>query len=102
MKKLLIILSIAILATSCKKEKLYNCLEGKWYIESTNTLYYDIDANGHESIHNYNIDKDGYVYQNGIQVMKFTCNGNNLTVCNDVQFGCDSNLAFLVSKYTKH
>lgn len=31
MKKLLLILSIATLAISCKKDKLYNCLEGKWY-----------------------------------------------------------------------
>lgn len=103
MKKLLLILSIATLAISCKKDKLYNCLEGKWYESGNNTPSYIIDSKGHESINNYNIDSDGYVSVDGIKRLKFTCNGNELNVCSDVQFGCNqSSPGFLHSKYYKH
>lgn len=102
MKNILLVLFVAVLATSCKKEKLYNCLEGKWYIDNSSTTpTYIIDSKWHESIHNYNIDSDGYVTQNGIKTIKFSCNGSELTVCNDVQFGCESQLGYINSKYIK-
>lgn len=80
MKRLLIILSIAVLATSCKKEKLYNCLEGKWY-NSSGWIDTIIINNGSFSnaTGSYNVDKNGNVTKSGVLFGTINCNGNNFT-----------------------
>lgn len=102
MKKLILIISIAFLAVSCKKDKLYSCLEGKWYGVGATEPTYIIDSKGYESVNDYTINSDGYVVINGSNSLKFSCSDNNLTVCTDVKFGCDANNPLTIKTYTKH
>lgn len=86
MKKLLLILSIATLAISCKKDKLYNCLEGKWdgnigqigdvFNISNGSITYSTGS----SIVTINIDKHGYMIYNNNKIGAVDCNGNTLTI----------------------
>lgn len=78
MKKLLLILSIATLAISCKKDKLYNCLDGKWYNSSG---WIDAITINNGSFSNatgsYNVDKNGNVKKDNTSFGHIDCNGSN-------------------------
>ena len=90
MKKLLLILSISTLAISCKKDKLYNCLEGRWYSDDydyINIIDGKIELENNVII---TIDKNGNCkYSNGVSAGNITYNGESAIWINN---GITSNL----------
>lgn len=86
MKNILLVLFVAVLATSCKKDNIYNCLEGKWdgnigqigdgFTISNGSITY---SNGSSMI-TVNIDKNGYMTYNNNKIGVADCNGNTLII----------------------
>lgn len=77
MKRILYVLIVVILLSSCKKEKLYNCMSGDWGTNRT-TVEMSINSNGYERINGYNINNSGDVYIDGIKQFHFDCSQDTL------------------------